>query len=66
MRRHMYVRAILAVMFVIVGLISLNPLFLVLGGVFGYSAHSLWEKESGRRETHQEKEHGNRSDGEER
>ena len=52
MRRHMYVRAILAVMLVIVGLISLNPLFLVLGGVFGYSAHSLWEKESGRRETH--------------
>ena len=31
MRRHMYVRAILAVMLVIVGLISLNPLFLVLG-----------------------------------
>ena len=66
MRRHMYVRAILAVMLVIVGLIGLNPLFLVLGGVFGYSAHSLWEKESGRRETHQEKERGSRSDGEER
>ena len=66
MRRHMYVRAILADMLVIVGLISLNPLFLVLGGVFGYSAHSLWEKESGRRDTHQEKERGSRSDGEER
>ena len=52
MRRHMYVRAILAVMLVIVGLISLNPLILVLGGVFGYSAHSIWEKERCRRETH--------------
>ena len=66
MRRHMYVRGALGVMLMAVGIISLNPLFLVLGGVFGYSTHSLWEKESGRRETHQEKERGNRSDGEER
>lgn len=45
MRRHMYVRAGLWIMLAAVGIISFNPLFLVLSGVFGYSAYSIWKKE---------------------
>ena len=45
MRRHMYVRGALGVMLMAVGIISLNPLFLILSGVFLFSAYSIWRKE---------------------
>ena len=45
MCRHMYVRFVLAVMLVAVGFISLNPFFLLLGGVFAYSAFHIWQQE---------------------
>ena len=45
MRRHMYVRSVLGVILVAVGLISLNPLFLLVGAAFLYSAFTIWKKE---------------------
>lgn len=41
----MYVRTALGIMLAAVGIISLNPLFFVLSGVFLYSAYTIWKKE---------------------
>lgn len=55
MRRHMVVRAALGVMLAAVGLISLNPLFLLVGGIYLYTAHDLWKKEQEDRDDKGEK-----------
>lgn len=43
--RHVYIRSILALVWVAVGIVSVNMLFILMGLVFLYSAHAVWKKE---------------------
>lgn len=50
--RHVYIRGILSLIWVVAGVVSgisgnfeMTALYLVLGGVFLYSAYATWKKE---------------------
>ena len=42
--KHVYFRIAMTLLWVTVGAISMNPLFLIVGAVFGWSAYDLWKK----------------------
>ncbi len=42
--KHVYFRIAMTLLWVAVGVISMNPLFLIVGAVFGWSAYDLWKK----------------------
>lgn len=42
--KHVYFRIAMTLLWVVVGVISMNPLFLIVGAVFGWSAYDLWKK----------------------
>lgn len=42
--KHVYCRIAMTLLWVVVGVISMNPLFLIVGAVFGWSAYDLWKK----------------------
>lgn len=43
--RHVYFRSVLGIIWLAAAIVSLNPFFGLLGGVFCYSAFSMWKKE---------------------
>lgn len=43
--RHVYIRSILALIWVAVGIVSVNIFFILMGLVFLYSAYAVWKKE---------------------
>ena len=42
--KHVYFRIAMTLLWVVVGVINMNPLFLIVGAVFGWSAYDLWKK----------------------
>lgn len=53
MMRHVYIRGILALIWIAVGIVSvisgalgMAALYMIIGGVFLYSAYSVWRKEN--------------------
>lgn len=44
MRKYVYFRIGITLLWVIVGVVSMNPLFLMVGAVFGWSAYDAWKK----------------------
>lgn len=43
--RHRIIRGVAALLWLGIGIVMVNPLFLLVGGLFLYSAFSMWRKE---------------------
>ncbi|MCI9075038.1 MAG: hypothetical protein HFH10_04430 [Dorea sp.] len=43
--RHVYIRSILALVWLAAAIVSVNMLFAVMAAVFLYSAYTVWKKE---------------------
>ena len=43
--RHRIIRGAAALLWLGIGIVTVNPLFLLVGGLFLYSAFSMWRKE---------------------